>query len=290
MQSIEEKIYEVFWDKNIARMINRADLFSFLKQYVNPGLLTRSSKSELVHDLKEYMTTANLEFIAERMESFGLPMVDTVSVLDTTSYAVKKLVDNDTLRIVGTFKGGNQRIPYKLCCVLDILVISHAGILEKKQQPVLPATDENIASALYTINKSAKVSRDTKNRSYYNRKFQCCGAAKTRMLNLYHLKDAVLKKLQEEDRVEYLGVNRQVFDYGPDSFLRLYRIGDFTFHIPCQKDEVNELEILDEEIDGEISAEKTRNVDINFRQAMLLLENYSGVKAAGTYNKKPEFY
>lgn len=128
------------------------------------------------------------------------------------------------------------------------------------------------------------------NRSYYNRKFQRCGAAKTRMLNLYHLKDAVLKKLQEEDRVEYLGVNRQVFDYGPDSFLRLYRIGDFTFHIPCQKDEVNELEILDEEIDGEISAEKTRNVDINFRQAMLLLENYSGVKAAGTYNKKPEFY
>ena len=162
MQSIEEKIYEVFWDKNIARMINRADLFSFLKQYVNPGLLTRSSKSELVHDLKEYMTTANLEFIAERMESFGLPMVDTVSVLDTTSYAVKKLVDNDTLRIVGTFKGGNQRIPYKLCSVLDILDISHAGLLEKKQQPVLPATDENIAGALYTINKSAKVSRDTR--------------------------------------------------------------------------------------------------------------------------------
>ena len=202
MQSIEEKIYEVFWDKNIARMINRADLFSFLKQYVNPGLLTRSSKSELVYDLKEYMTPDNLEFIAERMEGFGLPMVDTVSVLDTTSYAVKKLVDNDTLRVVGTFKGGNQRIPYKLCSVLDILDISHAGLLEKKQQPVLPATDENIASALYTINKSAKVSRDTKNRSYYNRKFQCCGAAKTRMLNLYHLKDAVLKKLQEEDRVE----------------------------------------------------------------------------------------
>ena len=107
----------------------------------------------------------------------------------------------------------------------------------------------------------------------------------------YHFTDeAGLARLQEEDRVEYLGVNRQVFDYGPDSFLRLYRIGDFTFHIPCQKDEVNELEILDEEIDGEISAEKTRNVDINFRQAMLLLENYSGVKAAGTYNKKPEFY
>lgn len=110
------------------------------------------------------------------------------------------------------------------------------------------------------------------------------------MLNLYHLKDAVLKKLQEEERLEYLGVNRQVFDYGPDSFLRLYRIGDFTFHIPCQKEEVDELEILEEEIDGEISAEKTRNVDMNFRQAMLLLENYSGVKAAGTYNKKPEFY
>ena len=73
--------------------------------------------------------------------------------------------------------------------------------------------------------------------------------------------------------------------------VRLARnLKDFTFHIPCQKDEVNELEILDEEIDGEISAEKTRNVDINFRQAMLLLENYSGVKAAGTYNKKPEFY
>jgi len=85
-------------------------------------------------------------------------------------------------------------------------------------------------------------------------------------------------------------VHSHTFQMNFMGFLRLYRIGDFTFHIPCQKDEVNELEILDEEIDGEISAEKTRNVDINFRQAMLLLENYSGVKAAGTYNKKPEFY
>lgn len=290
MQSIEEKIYAVFWNKNIARMINKEDLFTFLKQYVNQKLLTKSSKPELVYDLKEYMTPDNLEFIAERMEGFGLPMVDTVEVLDTTSYAVKKLVDNDTLHIVGTFKGGNQRIPYKLCSVLDILDISHAGLLEKKQEPILPATDENIASALYTINKSAKVSRDTKNRSYYNRKFRCCGAAKTRMLNLYHLKDAVLKKLQEEDRVEYLGVNRQVFESGKDSLLRLYRIGDFTFHVPCKKEEVDEWEILEEEIDGEITAEKTRNVDLNFRQAILLLENYSGVKATGTYNKKPEFY
>lgn len=290
MQSIEEKIYDVFWNKNIARMINKEDLFTFLKQYVNHKLLTKSSKPELVYDLKEYMTPDNLEFIAERMEGVGLPMVDTVETLDTTSYAVKKLVDNDTLHIVGTFKGGNQRIPYKLCSVLDILDISHAGLLEKKQEPILPATDENIASALYTINKSAKVSRDTKNRSYYNRKFRCCGAAKTRMLNLYHLKDAVLQKLQKEDRLEYLGVNRQVFEYGSDSFLRLYCIGDFTFHIPCKKDEVDEWEILEEEIDGEITAEKTRNVDLNFRQAILLLENYSGVKATGTYNKKPEFY
>ena len=117
MQSIEEKIYEVFWDKNIARMINRADLFSFLKQYVNPGLLTRSSKSELVYDLKEYMTPDNLEFIAERMEGFGLPMVDTVSVLDTTSYAVKKLVDNDTLRVVGNVCVRTKYSTQSLCLI-----------------------------------------------------------------------------------------------------------------------------------------------------------------------------
>lgn len=83
MQSIEEKIYEVFWDKNIARMINRADLFSFLKQYVNPGLLTRSSKSELVHDLKEYMT-----------KDYVLMIDECLDVLDT--YKITK----DDMKII----------------------------------------------------------------------------------------------------------------------------------------------------------------------------------------------
>lgn len=232
MQSIEEKIYEVFWDKNIARMINRADLFSFLKQYVNPGLLTRSSKSELVHDLKEYMTTANLEFIAERMESFGLPMVDTVSVLDTTSYAVKKLVDNDTLRIVGTFKGGNQRIPYKLCSVLDILDISHAGLLEKKQQPVLPATDENIASALYTINKSAKVST----------------------ANIYSSRNSILELVKSQSQAE-LDVLNKVIDKRKEALSAKKSYYDYDKTL---KNKTKDIEVLERQIaalEGSTSAE-----------------------------------
>ena len=47
----------------------------------------------------------------------------------------------------------------------------------------------------------------------------------------------------------------------------MYRIGDFTFHIPCQKDEVNELEILDEEIEKLIEERQMARKEKNFKRA-----------------------
>lgn len=75
MQSIEEKIYEGFWDKNIARMINRADLFSFLKQYVNPGLLTKSSKS---YNVSVHMTMRKVTKKSWNLETTSTTVASTI--------------------------------------------------------------------------------------------------------------------------------------------------------------------------------------------------------------------
>ena len=54
------------------------------------------SDFQILNVLKEHQCTNYQESMTLQEIIPELPMVDTVSVLDTTSYAVKKLVDNDT--------------------------------------------------------------------------------------------------------------------------------------------------------------------------------------------------
>ena len=103
--------------------------------------------------------------------------------------------------------------------------------IKKRQVKEHPITVKAIAEALYLINKSAKVSRDTKQTYYYMGKHQIVQSAKTRQAKLYALKDRVITKLLAEQKIDVKGyhtiVNRQ--------FLLLH-LERFIFHIPLNND------------------------------------------------------
>ncbi|GAB3807083.1 YkyB family protein [Virgibacillus kimchii] len=135
-------------------------------------------------------------------------------------------------------------------------------------------SEDNIAKALYVINKSAKKSRDTKVRNYNNMKHGHAQIAKERQLNLYYLKDRVLSKLLKEEKLKVIGyhVQESVWD-GSKSYLLLYELEGFKFHIPVESGDVLEYKKLGE-IHSVISAETKIKVDIKFNESTSLLEEY----------------
>lgn len=159
----------------------------------------------------------------------------------------------------------------------DFVLYHIDNTVEIKQRKVklLDPTDKNIAESLYLINKSAKLSRDTKQSNYYDRKFQVVGAAKTRQNKLYYLKDAVIEKLIDENRIDIIGYHEQQSYDGDINYLMMLKMEGFTFHIPISKNETNGLKLLGDI--GIIPAEKTRDVSINFYEAKKLLEFYSSL-------------
>jgi len=132
--------------------------------------------------------------------------------------------------------------------------------------------NQTIADALYIINKSAKVSRDTKKENYSKGNFNNVNGAKTRQLKLYALKDQVIKKLSQENRLILEGYHKQ-----EDVKLLFYRIANRTFHIPTNTS-CDDLQFLGS-INGLINAEREQITDMNFNQAKKLLEKYVGERA-----------
>ncbi|MBP1968003.1 hypothetical protein J2Z83_000095 [Virgibacillus natechei] len=156
----------------------------------------------------------------------------------------------------------------------DFVLYHIDNTIEIKQRKVklLDVTDKNIAEALYTINKSAKLSRDTKQSSYHNKNFQVVGASKTRQNKLYDLKDEVIKKLLNEDRMNIEGYHEQESYNGDTNYLMMLKLEGFTFHIPTSEKETAGLKSLGEI--GVISAEKTRSTTINFYESEKLLNHF----------------
>nr|WP_194950002.1 YkyB family protein [Anoxybacillus flavithermus] len=144
-------------------------------------------------------------------------------------------------------------------------------------------TDENIAEALYIINKSAKKSRDTKQKKYYEGKYSVVNRSKTRQMKLYALKDEVISKLRSENKMEVLGYHVQ----GYENYLLLLKLADYTFHTPVNKLDTKGLEFLGE-IDL-IPAEKTKKTTLKFSEAVKLLETYIGKSINDLYKKESPY-
>lgn len=141
--------------------------------------------------------------------------------------------------------------------------------IEIKKRKVVehPITELSIAESLYLINKSAKVSRDTKQENYHAKKHSVVQAAKTRQNKYYDLKETVLQKLQTENRVTVKGYHTM----SGGEFL-LLELQGFTFHMPVL-DIPEGIENLGELVQ-QISSEKSISVSVNFFEAENLLNRY----------------
>lgn len=135
----------------------------------------------------------------------------------------------------------------------------------------LPMTDENLAQALYMINKSAKKSRDTKSFNYYRGKHGIVSASKTRQMKLYDLKDNVISKLKGENRINVVGYHVQENDWGKNHLL-LLGLSGYTFHVPVDQSQAEQHASLGK-IDV-IPSEQTKKTKIKFNEAVKILEKY----------------
>lgn len=147
--------------------------------------------------------------------------------------------------------------------------INETQVVKQRQTDIskLEMTIHNIAESLYIINKSAKKSRDTKKINYFDRNYGVVNRAKTRQLKLYALKDAVLRKLLDENKAEMIGYHTQ-----NGKKLLLIQLEDYTFHLPAEQGQTKCLKHL-----GEIAiipAAATRKVTLKYNEAVKLLETF----------------
>lgn len=159
--------------------------------------------------------------------------------------------------------------------------------IKRRKVMELEINNLNIAEALYTINKSAKVSRDTKAENYAEGNHSVVQQSKARQVKLYKMKDAVINKLLIEGKANTLGFHKQKSQWGEGyHYLILIEFEGFTFHLPTT--EVNTLKELGEiEI---IQAKKTRSVNIKFFESVNLLERFMQQKEeVGQIDKIFEF-
>lgn len=284
--AVAEKAIQIHKDKKRFNFVRKDELVEFLRTHFDDTLRTKMPKSELEEMAYSFLNPDTLELFCKELDGFGLSQGDAAACLSISASKIKKLIDNNEVSIKGYYKSpSNRHIIYSIVDVLDIVQVSDKIKPKKiKEDTPILCTPLNLAQALYNINKSARKSRDTKVNSFENCSYTVCKAAKTRSLNLYHLKDVALQKMIDDGLVKYLGIHCQIIDDVKRNYLKVYEVEGYSFHVPYDG------EVMDDEItgtiEGKISAEKTKKTTINFMQAVKLLESYCGAKATGTYNKQ----
>lgn len=281
---IAKKIIEQHKKKGRFIFNDEDSLKEFLLKNFEIKTTTKEDAEEKAYEILNINT---LECFSEHLKDFGISKNDMVECLGISNYMGGKFIKEEKVRVMGTFATDYRNHEYKILNVMDI--VSVADSVKPKEIKLVECTTKNLAEALYLINKSAKISRDTKQMAYDHNKHRVCKASKTRSWNLYHLKDAVIKKMIEEGKAEYLGIHKQIINRHQVVYLDFYQVADFTFHCP-HSGEVEETEVMQNIIEGEIGAEKTRKVSINFQQAVKLLEKYSGASATGNKDLYWETY
>lgn len=134
---------------------------------------------------------------------------------------------------------------------------------------------ENLAEALYIINKFAKQKRDNKKDHYQLGHHDIVKNLKYREQQLYDMKAQVLAKMLQEQRAEIKGIHKQIINTKTKSecinHLLLIQVGERTFHRPAKSKDIKKYPFLGE-IDI-ISAER-ESTSLTLLEAVKLLEKY----------------
>ena len=275
---INEDVYEQCIERhkkqNRFQAVLKEDLAAYLSR-IDGTVNKRTLKKDLIEIAYRYLTPETLEDFTRNLPNFGLTIYDAMEILGLTQYQARKLAKQGHLEKGGemygdTCRSAGGRKTYFMYSIPSIIRAS-AVKFETKSYDVEP-TDTNLVEALYLVNKSAKVSRDTKQKAYAEGDHNVCHAAKTRAEKLYDLKDRAMKKLVDEGKMSFVGVQSQRIGDTRVCYLDKYEMEGFSFHVP-HVGQVNEAEILSV-IEGEISSEKTRKVGLTFSEAKYLLETY----------------
>ena len=271
-----DKCIEIHKKNNRFRFVNKEVLKEFLQSEFHEKINSKARKNEIEEIAYSYLSPKTVELFTSKLKNFGITRADIAEVYGISKYKATKLTENGSIAQVGEFWSSTSGLdlPYYIYSIPDVVALKVE--VPKTQKCVeIEESDQNIAEALYLVNQSAKVSRDTKCRMYTEHRHTTCQAAKTRSNNLYGLKKSTINKLIKENRITKLGYNKS--NSGMD-YLALYTICDFSFHIPycgaVPKDEIIG------QLEEKTSAEKTRKTSLNFREAVTLLEKYCGVKTS----------
>ncbi|MCQ2753845.1 MAG: hypothetical protein MJ231_02230 [bacterium] len=176
--------------------------------------MSRETKKEMI--IEKVKEKQNLDIIFDYV---FLLTSDVLEMLEITQYKLRKLIDEGLIEVgYVSYTTDRKTFYYRLKDILEFKA-SHKKDIKEYNQKVsrikqkrnvkigqIPLTVENISEALYVINKSAKKSRDSKNQSMSRNVTKSC---RTRMNNLYNLKEEVIELLKSMDLVEILGVHKQ---------------------------------------------------------------------------------
>ena len=273
--NIYEKCIERHRKQNRFQAVLKENLAAYLSR-IDETVSKKTLKKDLIEIAYAHLTPETLADFTQNIPSFGLTIYDAMEILGLTQYQARKLANQGRLEKVGEMYGdicrsAGRRKTYFMYSIPSIIGASSVKF-ESKTYDVEP-TDSNLVEALYLVNKSAKVSRDTKQKAYAEGDHSVCHAAKTRAEKLYDLKDRAMKKLVDEGKMSFVGVQGQKIGDTRVCYLDKYAMCGFSFHVP-HVGAVNEAEILSV-IEGTISAEKTRKVGLTFSEAKYLLERYT---------------
>lgn len=191
MSKIEEKIIEVVKGKYRLMNVEIDKLCKFINDHFDPSFkVNQRSDYKTVMDAAKYLTPDTLMNFCQ-MDNFGLAKGDLETVLGISKSTVNKLIREKKIHLLAKIPL-DRRKEVHIYSIPDVIKVYEQEMLPVKKSvysdiPLEP-TDENIAQALYIINKSAKISRDTKQKKYNSNKYTLCKCAKTRMQNHYNLK------------------------------------------------------------------------------------------------------
>lgn len=277
MSEIEEKIINTVKEQYRLWNVNKTELCEFVVDNFDSKFHPdRRSIRQVATGAEKYLTPDTLIKFCE-LNRFGLSKGDLETVLNVSKSTVNKLVKEKKIHLLAKISLDRKKEVH-IYSIPDVIKVYEQETLPVKKSvfsdiPLEP-TDENIAQALYVINKSAKVSRDTKQKKYNSNKYALCKSAKTRMQNHYNLKEAVMRKLIDENRMKYIGICKQNNKHS-ENYLDMYKMCGFVFHLPSDKSKYTEENNILSDINGVISSEKTIKVNIKYHDAIRLLEQYS---------------
>ncbi|AEF93857.1 hypothetical protein Desca_0983 [Desulfotomaculum nigrificans CO-1-SRB] len=137
-------------------------------------------------------------------------------------------------------------------------------------------TTENLAEALYVVNKFAKKMRDQKKYNYDAGQHDMVKQSRIKEQELYDLKEKVLSKMLAEERARILGIHKQTVENKQgelwENHLLLIAAGDYDFHRPARAKDIDKYPYLGE-IDI-IPADKKRATKLLFAESFKLLQKY----------------